>query len=407
MARISRRPLAAAGRSLPDRPRPRGDVGAAGSAARSHARRRLQHRRGARVHGPCRDVDAGLSRHRSRTSCAFAAPCGDGALRDAPRVWQRTRDERRQGQPVRDAAGRGHPASAGAVPCRLLCVALGVHSAVARRAVWWPRASQAVQGAAIRPRPSAHHWRGARVAALLPAERPRARARVRLSLSRALRRGSQRDRPGRRGRGSHARGIRLGLSDRLSVNDRHARGDVAVTVGKRDARRGSRCPSAVGAGQRRADGHRPGARRAERDSRGTHRHGARGAGRRAGLHRHRRYRADLRHPLLPRPRHRATRHHRLHLLSRARVDAQRGAAVAADLRRHPRRLPPFRRRDPVPQLWQVVDDRELRRAWDALWHLERSGGWRSPRARRATRSRHNRFRVQPGSSASRLRCSGA
>ena len=185
--------------------------------------------------------------------------CGDGALRDAPRVWQRTRDERRQGQPVRDAAGRGHPASAGAVPCRLLCVALGVHSRSCARS------SSVASSLPKRFRvPRYDHVLplivGVALALLLfflqkdlgPG------ARVRLSLSRALRRGTQRDRPGRRGRGSHAR--RDSSSAYLigyPCNDRHARRDVAVTVGKRDARRGSRRPSAVGAGQRRADGHRP------------------------------------------------------------------------------------------------------------------------------------------------------
>ncbi len=218
---------------------------------------------------------------------------GLSALSDPLR--QRPGNERRQGEPAGDAAGRGHPAAGRLLPRGLLRATVGVPA----------RAERAAPGEArVRVRRAAPRLRGAgagrgrpRPGVLLPPEGSRPGAGGRLPVPVALRRRAGPRHDGGGGPAAARRRLRRGLRPRLPAHRGRARADVGVAVEQRRAGGRPARPLLLGAEHRRAHRHRPRPRGSGPGAGGAHRPGPgrarRGAGaggprgrpRPAGVHR--------------------------------------------------------------------------------------------------------------------------
>ena len=343
------------------RPRPADDGQRQRSVARAAAVPAVRDRRGDRL----RRADR---RQPGRLRASRAAPLRlrvpDGRARPvgaAARIRLGPRPQRRQGQPVRRAAGRSDPAARRAVPGRLLRAAVGV-AARAGRAAGAAAPHPEAPAPAPRRRPDPGRRRhGAGAAVLLLPARPRAGAGPRLHVPRHLQRRARPLGPGRAGPGHAGRRVHRGVPRRLSVHGGQAHRHVAVAVGQRRQRRRSGRARALGPGVGRALRRRP-----VRDEPALHpdrreRSRARQPRRDPRLRRRRAGPRAVRRARGAGAAHRASHRSALRRAAGRRAGDVARRAGAADRRRPARPAAALRRGHAVPQPGPIVDGVEPRR----------------------------------------------
>ena len=245
-SRRHRRSLAPADRLRAVRPRPADDGQRQRSVARAAALRAVRDRRRPRLRRadggqPGRLRPARAAPLRLRVPDRRARPVGAAAgVRLGPRP------QRRQGEPVRRAAGRGDPAAHRALPGRLLRASLGMAARAGGSAGAAASDPEAAAPAARRRRDPGGHRHGAGAAVLLLPARPRPGAGPRLHLPRHLQRRPRSLGPGRASAWRRWSARSRGLRPRLPVDGRQAHRHVAFAVGQRRQRRRSGGARVVG-----------------------------------------------------------------------------------------------------------------------------------------------------------------